>query len=218
MKAMTKFVLGSQSPRRRALFGLLGVAFEVLVADADEESVTDADPAVNVVQTAVLKTNILTRLLNPHEHTILVTADTIVALGQKMLGKPKDSGEAWEMLLALRDRDHDVYTGMVLFDNHSGKMHSFVNHSVVTMRPYALAEVEAYIATGDPMDKAGAYAIQHAGFRPVARLKGCFAGVMGLPVCQLVEALRQWQLPLAVDVTAVSLAHENYPCPFLPKS
>lgn len=212
---MTKFVLGSQSPRRRALFGLLGVPFSVLVADADEESVVDLDPGVNVVQTAVLKTNILAQLINPNEHTILITADTTVALGQTMLGKPKDVAEAKEMLLALRGRDHAVYTGTVLFDNQSGEVLTLVDRSVVTMRSYDDAEIDAYIATGDPMDKAGAYAIQHPVFRPVAQLNGCFAGVMGLPVCQLVGVFQQWGLRHEVDLTAVSQAHAAYPCSML---
>ena len=212
---MPNFVLGSQSPRRKTLFGLLGVPFEVRVADVNEESVTHPEPAVNVVETAVLKTTALTHTIPSADHTILITADTTVALGKTMLGKPKNAHEARAMLLALRDRTHEVHTGLVLLDNQSGEMLRFVNSSMVTMRYYSDAEIEAYIATGDPLDKAGAYAIQHPAFRPVSRLDGCFTGVMGLSVCQLIQAFRQWQLPHQVDLTAVSHAHANYPCPLL---
>jgi MAF protein len=211
---MPKFILGSQSPRRRALFGLLGVPFDVRVADVDEESVTHPDPAVNVVETAVLKTTTLAQLIDPAEHTILITADTTVALGQTMLGKPRDAVEARDMLLQLRNRTHEVHTGLVLLDNWSGQLLRLANRSVVTMRPYSEAEMAAYIATGDPLDKAGAYAIQHPVFQPVAHLDGCFTGVMGLPVCQLIQAFDQWKLPRRVDLTAVSHVHAHYPCPF----
>ena len=104
---------------------------------------------------------------------------------------------------------------MVLLDNDSGEMMTLVNRSVVTMRFYSESEMEAYIATGDPMDKAGAYAIQHPVFRPVAKLSGCFTGVMGLSVCQLIGAFRQWGLRHEVDLTAVSHAHGTHFCPVL---
>lgn len=197
------------------LFGLLGVPFEVRVANVDEESVTHPDPAVNVVETAVLKTTALAQTIPTANHTILITADTTVALGKTMLGKPKSPDEARAMLLALRARNHEVHTGLVLLDNQSGEMQHLVNSSVVTMRNYSDAEIEAYIATGDSLDKAGAYAIQHPVFRPVSHLDGCFTGVMGLSVCQLILAFRQWQLPDQVDLTAVSHAHANFSCPIL---
>lgn len=208
-----QFVLASQSPRRRELLKLLQIPFEVLVADADEESVTVEDPAINVVETAVLKANIIAKQISPKKPSIIIAADTTVALSNQMLGKPSSKAEATNMLTALREKPHHVYTGLVLLNTISGQLLKKVNSSMVTMRPYSDAEIEAYVASGDPMDKAGAYAIQHAGFRPVAKLDGCFTGVMGLSICQLIEAFDEWQLPRPKELTAVLKAHQNYPCP-----
>ena len=208
-----RFILASQSPRRRELLKLMQRPFEILVADADEESVTVKDPAINVVETAVLKANIIADQIHLDTPAIIIAADTTVALDNKMLGKPSSQAEATEMLTALREKPHQVYTGLILLDTNSGQQLKKVNSSTVTMRPYSDAEIEAYVASGDPMDKAGAYAIQHAGFRPVAKLDGCFTGVMGLSICQLIEAFDEWQLPRPKKLTAVLQAHKNYPCP-----
>ena len=117
------------------------------------------------------------------------------------------------MLRALRNRPHEVHTGVVLTALPTGREVSGVNTAVVTMRNYSDAEIAAYIASGDPMDKAGAYAIQHPGFRPVARLEGCFTGVMGLSVCHLVQLFSELELMVKAEKTAVAAAHHHYPCP-----
>lgn len=204
------FILASQSPRRQSLLKLLQIPFEIMVANANEATVTNADPAINVVKTAVLKANIIADRLS--NDSIIIAADTTVVLDSQMLGKPRSKTDAWHMLTALRQQPHAVYTGLVLHDTKSGNSLHRVNRSIVTMRPYTDAEVDAYIASGDPMDKAGAYAIQHPTFRPVARLDGCFTGVMGLSVCQLIEAFDTWHLARPTDLTAVLAAHSTYPC------
>jgi MAF protein len=214
---MTKLVLASQSPRRRELIKLLGYPFETMSADVDESQVTDPEPAVNVVGTARLKSVAIAEQLRGragYEDAIIIAADTTVALDGEMLGKPTDAADARRMLTALRNRSHEVHTGVTLLALASGQEVSGVNTAVVTMRDYSDSEMDAYIATGDPMDKAGAYAIQHAAFQPVAHLDGCFTGVMGLSICHLLQLTAQLGLPLRADLTAVAQAHQHYPCPY----
>jgi len=215
----TQFILASQSPRRRELIQLLGFPFQVMVADVDEDSVTTPDPARNVVQTARLKSNkIAVQLDTAVSPTLILAADTTVAFAGEMLNKPANKQEARQMLHRLRDTQHEVHTGVVLLELGSGREWQGVSTAVVTMRPYSDAEIDAYVATGDPLDKAGAYAIQHPQFRPVAHLHGCYCNVMGLPVCDLIMTLAKFLTPEAlahIDFTAVQKAHLHYSCPSL---
>ena len=200
--------------------GLLGVAYEVMPAAVDERQVTHPDPAVNVVKTAQLKAlTIATQLQGRSDNArkVIITADTTVALDGQMLGKPSDAADARRMLQSLRNRRHEVHTGVALLALATGQEVCGVNTAVVTMRDYTDAEIETYIASGDPLDKAGAYAIQHPSFRPVARLDGCFTGVMGLSVCYLLPLLPQLGVPVAAELTAVRHAHQQYPCPLYDK-
>jgi MAF protein len=212
------FILASQSPRRRELLQLLGYRFQIMVADVDEASITDPNPAVNVVQTAQLKaTKIAAQLadLSLPINSIILAADTTVAFAEEMLNKPANDAEAYQMLQRLRNRQHEVHTGVVLMEPVSGREWHGVSTAVVTMRDYSDAEIDAYVASGDPLDKAGAYAIQHPVFRPVAHLDGCYCCVMGLPMCDLIVALSRFNVPAPADLTAVSQAHHHYPCPTL---
>ncbi len=214
---MIRFILASQSPRRRELMRLLGYPFSIEVADADEGSVTNADPALNVVETARLKVKIVAGLQKRPfpNRTIILAADTIVALDGQMLGKPANVADAHDMLVALRGRQHAVHTGFALFDLNRHVELTGVHTATVTMRPYRDDEITTYIASGDPMDKAGAYAIQHPQFRPVADLNGCYLGVMGLSICHLLTSLKELETPQNADLTAVALAHRQYACPLL---
>lgn len=209
-----ELILASQSPRRRELIQLIGFPVQLMSADVDERSITDPDPATNVVQTAELKAHaILSHITpSPRSRQIIVAADTTVALNGRMLGKPTDQAEAWQMLADLRGRMHQVHTGLTLIDVNSGQQVSGVNTAVVTMRPYTDEEIAAYIATGDPMDKAGAYAVQHPIFRPVAHLEGCYLGVVGLSVCHLAQTLCSLGVPFVGGETAVFQAHQRFPC------
>lgn len=215
---MLRFVLGSQSPRRRTLLQLLNCPLVVVAADVDEQSVTELNPAVNALLTAKLKAVIIREGLDRTAYaadTILVTADTTVAIDGRILGKPKDVADAWQMLQALRGCTHQVHTGLMLVNLATGQELADVHTAVVTMRPYTDAEIAAYIATGDPLDKAGAYGIQHPQFRPVAALEGCFTGVMGLSICHLVQTLLRWDILVPVTPALVR-AHQGYLCPLLP--
>ncbi len=209
-----QFILASQSPRRRELLQLLGYPFKSIAANADEDSVDVSDPALNVQQTAVLKANIIIQKyqVTSQIREILIAADTTVAFNGQMLNKPQDETEAASMLTAMCNKKHEVYTGYVIRDLTNGQELVGVSTAVVTMRHYSQQEIADYIATGDPMDKAGAYAIQHPQFNPVAKLDGCFLNVMGLPVCDLISALRQFNLHPNFANNALHDAHQNYAC------
>jgi septum formation protein len=182
----TPVVLASASPRRHWLFGLLGVPFDVHTADIDETPLPDETPAQTASRLACTKAAVVAARVNG----LVVAADTLVVLDDEILGKPGDEAEATTMLRRLRGRLHRVLTGFAVLDSNSDAARTVVVSSTVWMRAYADEEIAAYVAGGDPMDKAGAYAIQHPTFMPVARLDGCPANVMGLPVCKVDEALR----------------------------
>lgn len=212
-----RFILASQSPRRRQLLALLGYPFEVVVPDVDEDLHLDAGPATYVLRTAQQKAEAIARLRPPAgalaPNAIIIAADTTVALDGAILGKPGEAAEARRMLLALRGRTNDVHTGVCVVDAGNGREVAAVHSAVVTMRAYSAAEIDAYVATGDPLDKAGAYAIQHAGFNPVASLDGCYLAVMGLSLCGLIVMLREVGVPCRASRAALLAAHDGYPCP-----
>ena len=117
------------------------------------------------------------------------------------------------MLQRLRGRVHQVYTAITLIDLRTDRPITDLACSAVPMRNYTAEEIEAYIASGDPFDKAGAYAIQHDGFRPVENFSGCFANVMGLPLCHVTRSLRQLGVAASNDVPRLCQAHIRYECP-----
>ena len=123
------------------------------------------------------------------EPEIVIAADTLVALEGEVLGKPRDARHAVEMLTQLRGRRHLVYSGLTILDIRQNRMINEIVETPVWMRAYSDAEIAAYVASGDPTDKAGAYAIQHPSFMPVERIEGCYANVMGLPLCHVYRGL-----------------------------
>ncbi len=204
------YILASNSPRRRQLFALLGLPFDVMTVEVDETPLAGESPAEMVRRLSLAKARaVAMRLSGP---AVVVGADTTVALDGQALGKPSDADDARRMLWLLRDRVHQVYTGVALVEMPGGRTRNWATGSQVWMRPYGEAEVEAYIATGDPFDKAGAYAIQHPVFRPVARVEGCYANVMGLPLCDIIVHLREMNVPVKEDVRANCSAATGYPC------
>ena len=211
---MAHFILASQSPRRRELLGLSGYPFDTMAADVDESTVSDPDPVQDCIQTARLKAEaILNQIKLPRkEQTIIIAADTTVAFDGQMLGKPRDIANAKQMLSALRGRSHDVHTGVMIIDADTGREILGNHTAVVKMRNYTDQEISAYIASGDPLDKAGSYAIQHPVFKPVETLDGCFLGVMGLSICHLLQLLRQIDLPLRAELAALNAAHQGHNC------
>lgn len=208
----TKFVLASNSPRRRQLFGLGGWDFTVLAADVDETPFENESPREYVIRLAQAKA--LAIQPKAGSDALILGSDTTVVDGNEILGKPADESDARRMLQQLRGRTHQVYTAIVVLQNE--KMVTELSITDVPMREYSDAEIEAYIQTGDPMDKAGAYAIQHPDFQPVIFMAGCYTGVMGLPMCHLLRALRQLGITASADVPAACQSLLKYDCKVSP--
>jgi septum formation protein len=204
-------VLASNSPRRRELLALSGWTFAVLPADVDEDPRLGEDPGTYVLRLAEAKVRACAAR-SPADQVVLA-ADTTVALDGRLLGKPRDAAEAADMLRQLRGRSHRVYTGLAAMLAPDGNPATDLCVTEVPMRNYAPAEMNAYIASGDPLDKAGAYAIQHPGFHPVEALAGCYASVMGLPLCHLVRTLARLGKRPPADVPAGCQSALNYTCP-----
>jgi MAF protein len=164
----------------------LGLAFVIHVADIDERNGEGELPKALVARLAREKARAVAVC---YPGAAVIGADTIVALDGQLLGKPTGPEDAAAMLRQLRRRPHDVYSGVTVCPPDGAEPITAVVGSRVWMRPYSEDEIAAYVASGDPLDKAGAYAIQDAAFHPVARMRGCYASVMGLPLCALARLL-----------------------------
>jgi septum formation protein len=191
-------ILASASPRRQQFLRALGLCFAVEVAGADERARAGESPLAMVVRLSRAKAE---AVAGRNGATAVVAADTVVVLDGRMLGKPADGDEAVAMLRALRGRMHEVYTAVTVAGD--GARRTSVSLSQVWMRDYSEAEIAAYVATGDPLDKAGAYAIQHPAFSPVERCAGCYTGIMGLPLGLLAERLDEAGIAVPNDVRRV---------------
>jgi MAF protein len=172
-------ILASSSPRRRQLLRMLGVDYVAVRPDVDESARADESPLETQHRITLEKA----RAPQADDDEIIIAADTTVLLDGVMLNKPADEAEAWGMLRRLRGRAHEVQTCLVIKQGPHERME--IVSSLVTMRDYSDEEIAAYIATGDPFDKAGSYAVQHPKFQPVAEIQGCPLNVVGLPLCRL---------------------------------
>ena len=195
---MTTLVLASASPRRRELLALLGVPFALAAADIDERAAEH--PAV-AKALALAARGVAT-----------LAADTEIDLDGERLGKPRDAGDAAAMLVRLAGREHAVVTGVAVVDA-AGSRTAFAVRSRVAMRPRDDPAIVAYVATGEPLDKAGAYAIQGAGAALVERLDGCRANVVGLPLCHAQAALRRAGVVTRERAEVVCQGHFAFRCP-----
>lgn len=186
-----RLILASASPRRQELLARLGLPFEVRTAAVDETPQAGEAPEALVRRLSRDKARAVAGQVAPGP--IVIAADTAVVLrnGGEVLGKPTDPAEATAMLRRLRGRTHTVLTAIALIDTARALLLTGLARTAVTMRDYSDEEIAAYIAAGDPFDKAGAYAIQHPGFHPVASLKGSYTNVVGLPLPHLVRALKR---------------------------
>lgn len=187
---MTKIVLASASPRRRELLSQVGIPFEVVPGDIDEENTElSGTPGQKAEQLARMKAaNVAARL----ESGLVLGADTIVVCDDEIFGKPADEEDARRMLMKLGGREHQVITGIALVDASSGKARTA--HEITTVRFSELTgrEIDVYIASGEPFDKAGAYAIQGRAAIFVESLDGCYSNVVGLPLRRLYCLLRDF--------------------------
>jgi septum formation protein len=203
-------ILASMSPRRQALMGLTDWAFDVLPADVDETPLPGETPQAYVLRLAENKARASAEEAHPGD--IIIAADTTVADRGKTLGKPQDAAEAKAMLQALRGHSHQVFTALAVYQPTTGILEKDLAETAVPMRDYSDAEIEAYIASGDPFDKAGSYAIQHPEFNPVETLTGCYANVVGLPLCHLARTLSKFDLRLRTDLPEACQSTLNYQC------
>lgn len=194
--------LASQSPRRHQLMNLLQVNYQIQNGEIVETPYPNESPRDYVQRLAVSKAQAVAPFV-PAAAFILAADTTVVAEwngNQTIIGKPKDNQEARAILVQLRGRPHHVNTALALYQNTSGKMWQDICRTVVFMRDYTDNEMEEYIASGDPLDKAGAYAIQHPGFHPVAKIEGCYANVMGLPLCHVAQLLKNAGVDVEVNI------------------
>jgi septum formation protein len=180
-------VLASQSPRRAELIGRLGLEFETIAADVDESYLGDEMPAAHAERLAREKAIAIAR---HRPEALVVGSDTIVVLGSDVLGKPRDEAEAMEMLLRLSGREHEVHTGIAVA--LGGRVESGLERVRVRFRALDRGECEEYVATREPMDKAGAYGIQGFGSSIVEGLEGDYFAVMGLPVVRMLSLIERF--------------------------
>ena len=188
----TRLILASASPRRRALLKTLGIAFTVMSAVVDEEG--------HILGRRFKKPSGLARSLALHKamdvgkkvkaHAVVIAADTIVVMGGRVIGKPKDRADARRVLRSLSGRTHEVITGVCLLEIPSRRRLSFHVTTRVTMTDMTDADIDRYIGTGEPMDKAGAYGIQGRGGLFVKRISGSYSNVVGLPLAELYRHLK----------------------------
>ena len=181
-------ILGSKSPRRQELLQKLGVPFRVLTADVDETVSPGLSAREAVAQISARKAAVAAQLAQKDELT--VCADTVVVLEGRIMGKPHDRADAVRMLTALSGQTHEVLTGVTV--RSADRCVTVVERTAVTFRTLLPQEIERYVDSGEPMDKAGAYGIQGAASCFVSHLDGDYFNVMGLPLCTLTSLLRSF--------------------------
>lgn len=178
-----QLILASASPRRKALLSLLGIPFTVRAADIDETMDPEKPPFDEVARVSRLKALTVSR----GEEDIVIAADTIVVCQGKVLGKPHSEAEAASMLRLLSGRDHQVMTGCTIL--YGDRVETFTEVTSLHFCPLSEKEIQKYVQSGEPMDKAGAYGIQGGAALFCEKLEGDYYNVMGLPVCRLYETL-----------------------------
>jgi len=191
-----RLVLASASPRRRELLATLGVVFEVRPSDVDETPRPGEPAEALAIRLALAKARAVAG-----EGELVLGADTVVALGDEPLGKPEDAAAARAMLARLSGRSHRVWTGVALVEHGPGRLRTAAGAAAtaVEFRPLAAAEIDAYVATGEPLDRAGAYAIQGGAAGFATRLEGSWSNVVGLPLETLPGLFARLGHPLAVS-------------------
>ena len=209
----TTINLASASPRRHSLLEITGWEVSVSPVEIDER------PYQHESAEALAKRLALTKARAAAADNdligVVLAADTVVADGECLLGKPADKAEAKRMLSSLRGRRHRVLTALVLIDQRTGREVIETCETLVQMRDYEMGEIENYVTSGAPLDKAGGYGIQDEAFCPVAvsHLHGCYANVMGLPLCHLVRAMSRLGGTPPVNVPRSCQAYTGYNCP-----
>ena len=186
-----RIILASASPRRRELLEQAGIPFEILIGST-EERITKTEPGEIVEELSCAKAEGVAQAVTGD--AVIIGADTIVAKGKQILGKPSDEADAARMLSMLQDDVHQVYTGVTLIIQKDGErtVKGFHERTDVFMEPMTEKEIWDYIATGDPLDKAGAYGIQGRAGIFVRKIEGDYYNVVGLPISRLYRELKAW--------------------------
>jgi septum formation protein len=209
-----RLILASSSPRRRQLLPLLGLPFVLKAVDIEERPFYREPPTEFVLRMSQAKAFAVNDI-RPDE--LVVAADTIVVLEGSVLGKPVDAEDATRMLRELRARPHSVYSAVSVWRPSSKRMVSELAESQVWMRDYSDDEIARYVASGDPLDKAGAYAIQHPEFDPVAHVDGCWLTVVGFPLCYVGRALAHFGVVVPSNVPGACRAFSQRDCEVSPE-
>lgn len=186
---MPEIILASGSPRRRELLEQIGLPFRVCPSSFDESALHGGEPAELAEALALEKARAVAGKMRSG---IVIGADTIVVCAGTVLGKPRDDADAARMLRLLSGGWHEVITGIAVIDAASGRERSARELTRVKVRPLTAAEISAYVASGEPADKAGAYAIQGIASLFIERIEGCYANVVGLPIFRLAALLREF--------------------------
>jgi MAF protein len=204
-----RLILSSGSPRRRQLLPLLGLPFVIKTASIDERTLDGEPPTEFVLRMSQTKALAISDA-RPDE--LVVAADTTVVIDGDVLGKPNGPDDAARMLRRLRGRAHVVYSGVSVWHAVRRRMVCELAESLVWMRDYRDTEIASYVESGDPLDKAGAYAIQHPGFDPVTWVDGCRLNVVGLPLCHLGRALEKFGVEIPANVPGACRAFGQHEC------
>lgn len=181
-----RLVLASGSPRRQELLGRIGYSFEVMPCEKEEQIDTTVKPPIAAMTAAVHKAACVKDRVG---EAVIIAADTLVVHSGRILVKPKDRDDAVKMLEQLSGEIHLVYTGVSVIDGYTDEVNTFFEETAVFFKELSPWEIEAYINTGEPLDKAGAYGIQEIGACFVRRIEGCYFNVVGLPVSHLCSVL-----------------------------
>lgn len=189
---MPRLILASSSPRRSELLTNAGFTFEVIPSRASEEHDGTEPPAELVKRLALEKAREVAGRVSDDKRAVVLGADTVVVLGGDILGKPASEDDARRMLALLSGREHEVTSGVALVQANGQRSVAETETTRVVFRKLTEEEIAAYVATGEPMDKAGAYAIQGHASRFVTRIEGSYFNVMGLPVALVDRLLREW--------------------------
>ena len=186
-----RLILASGSPRRRELLRNAGFTFEVIPPEVAEDNPGNEAPAMLVERLALDKAEAVAGRFHRQDNVVVLGADTVVVVDSTLLGKPASPAEARQMLQRLSGRTHEVITGVALVEPETARRTVAHETTRVFFRPLEPQEMEDYVATGEPLDKAGAYAIQGGASRFVTRVEGCYFNVMGLPVALVDRLLRE---------------------------
>ncbi len=195
-----KIILASTSPRRKEILQLLQIPFEVIPPNYEEESLNELSPYEEAQRFSIEKANSLQTL---YPDSIIIGSDTLIEFEGQKIGKPRNPEHAKEILQKLRGKTHDVLSAVCILDTENQKMERTVEVTQITMNSYCDSEIEAYIATKEPLDKAGSYALQGHGRFLISKLEGDYLSAVGLPLRFVAESLIKFGIQIPVDVEKI---------------